>query len=385
MKKISSLGLAGILLLGLATPSNAQAPTAVDDSYALPAGDSLVVDAPGVLDNDKDAFGENLPPTALAELLTDVAHGTLTLASDGSFEYIPPPGFVGFASFTYRAVDGGVPSNEAIVTIEVLGCSGGPTLFTCWIESAFATKLAELGYIPFYESCEDDVIWGPTRSPSSVLSVNSQGVTWTSNHADNNIATGNGPARTGSWGVFSEPHGDPTGNPFDPLRDGIIGTADGRLVAAGGWFESNTGGAQVAFALDDGLPIGFNNPRLSNSHRFFGVINTGGFTKFEVYETEGVVQDQKFIFADDFVLSSLPCSLFYTNLVLTDRRVSTTEVFEACESITAGPNFIVDSLGDVTFRAQGRVILQNGFSVLTGGKFVVEIIPNIAAMPSRRR
>ena len=53
--------------------------------------------------------------TRLAELLTGATYGVLTLASDGSFEYTPPAEFVGFDSFTYRAVDGGVPSNEATV------------------------------------------------------------------------------------------------------------------------------------------------------------------------------------------------------------------------------------------------------------------------------
>ncbi len=106
-----------------------------------------------------------------------------------------------------------------------------------------------------------------------------------------------------------------TGNPFDPLRDGLTGAAGELIVAAGGWFESNTGGAQVAFSLDDGAPIGFNNPRLSNSHRFFGVIETTGFYKFEVYETEGTVQDQKFIFADDFILSPQNAVVYFSGAI----------------------------------------------------------------------
>jgi RHS repeat-associated protein len=50
------------------------------------------------------------------------------------------------------------------------------------------------------------------------------------------------------------------------------------------------------------------------------------------------------------------------DLVLDDRTVSTTEVFESCGALTVGPNFNVEAPGDVTLRAVGTI----GFRTLSG-------------------
>lgn len=63
------------------------------------------------------------------------------------------------------------------------------------------------------------------------------------------------------------------------------------------------------------------------------------------------------------------CSAPDDDLVLTDQTVSGTETFEACISITAGPSFLVDSTGNATFQAGSRIILRDGFSVASGGRF----------------
>jgi hypothetical protein len=55
----------------------------------------------GVLVNDLDPDGESL--TAVLE--TPPAHGDLTLNADGSFVYVPAPGFTGVDTFIYRAMD----------------------------------------------------------------------------------------------------------------------------------------------------------------------------------------------------------------------------------------------------------------------------------------
>ena len=47
------------------------------------------------------------------------ANGTLTLNPDGSFVYVPNPGFAGTDSFSYQANDGATNSNPATVTITV--------------------------------------------------------------------------------------------------------------------------------------------------------------------------------------------------------------------------------------------------------------------------
>jgi len=97
-------------------------PLAVDDAYVTPYYTTLSIIAPGVLENDKDLDGD----TKTATLVTDVSHGTLSLYSDGSFEYTPAPGFAGRDTFVYQLVT--YPAmlsqvdewtDEALVTITV--------------------------------------------------------------------------------------------------------------------------------------------------------------------------------------------------------------------------------------------------------------------------
>ena len=91
-------------------------PVGVDDLYVTDEDMSLVVDVlQGVLSNDYDVDSGSLT----AELLADVSHGTLTLSSNGSFQYIPDPDFRGLETFTYQASDGSADSNETAVMIVV--------------------------------------------------------------------------------------------------------------------------------------------------------------------------------------------------------------------------------------------------------------------------
>jgi carboxypeptidase T len=96
------------------TISNGQPPVAVADTYTTDEDVELVVAAAeGVLANDID----DGPMTAVLE--ADVSNGTLVLAADGSFTYMPDAGFFGEDSFTYKAFDGVSYSDVAIVTITV--------------------------------------------------------------------------------------------------------------------------------------------------------------------------------------------------------------------------------------------------------------------------
>jgi hypothetical protein len=88
---------------------------AADDAYQVFTQDTLQVQAPGVLANDSNQAGGTLS----AVLVGNVAHGTLTFRSNGSFDYQAAANFVGHDSFTYRAVANDVTSNLATVTIEV--------------------------------------------------------------------------------------------------------------------------------------------------------------------------------------------------------------------------------------------------------------------------
>jgi VCBS repeat-containing protein len=100
-----------------------QAPVAVANTYSTNENTTLnVTQANGVLANDTDGDGDTLT----AELVSNVSSGTLNLASNGSFTYVPANGFSGNVSFTYRANDGATTSNTVTVTISVNSSNQAP-------------------------------------------------------------------------------------------------------------------------------------------------------------------------------------------------------------------------------------------------------------------
>ena len=100
-------------------------PIANDDAYAAPentgggAGITVSVGT-GVLSNDTDPDGDAMTAT----LVDDVSRGTLTLAADGSFTYVPAVSWTGVDTFTYTADDPSGSSAPATVSITV---SAAPT------------------------------------------------------------------------------------------------------------------------------------------------------------------------------------------------------------------------------------------------------------------
>ena len=239
---------------------------AVDDSMGVPFGAPLQVEPFGVLENDTldgASAGEN---GALAELVSGVTYGTLScptdptlhLCPDGSFDYLPDLdpdsslGFTGTDSFTYKAVFGTDVSAPATVTLTA--CTGGPDVLSCWQEAPYLAKLAELGYGFFREGFEETA-WDSVRSPVSAPSITNMGITWTSNHSGtNNITTGAGAARTGSWGGYDPDHGYATGSesqcdidnpPTHCLyHDGLSGKTEAggnALLAVGGYITGDIG------------------------------------------------------------------------------------------------------------------------------------------------
>ena len=98
-------------------------PDAVDDSFDTTQGQSV---SGNVMGNDVDPDGDDFT----VSLFSEPSNGTVTLNPDGSFNYVPDPGFLGTDSFEYRALDtdnGGAlatvvinvtdaPANEAPVT-----------------------------------------------------------------------------------------------------------------------------------------------------------------------------------------------------------------------------------------------------------------------------
>ena len=98
------------------------APVAVNDSYSVDEDATLTIAAPGVLANDSDIDGDPLA----AILISGPAHGTLSPNGDGSFVYSPEADYHGSDSFAYRAYDGALHSETAIVSIEVSAANDAP-------------------------------------------------------------------------------------------------------------------------------------------------------------------------------------------------------------------------------------------------------------------
>ncbi len=188
-------------------------------------------------------------------------------------------------------------------------CEGGPFVYRCTDEAAYLSLVQQIGNNTcIAEGFEHPVDWGLARYVETQPSVLSRRIEWTSNNATSRLTTDAGGSRNGEYGLFALPHGITAGGLQDIQRDGFIGRlkGPGRILGAGGWIMSNTPGAQVRFAID-GQDATFSNASLSAIHSFFGVVSTLGFQSFEVFETEGRVEDQKLIFGDDFVIcSALP-------------------------------------------------------------------------------
>ncbi|HVN49826.1 MAG TPA: Ig-like domain-containing protein [Acidimicrobiales bacterium] len=123
---------------GLSRPKVACVITVNDDNYTTPENTALVVDGPGVVENDNICGTDGLVLST-----SSPAHGTLTDFddADGGFTYTPDPGFVGTDSFTYvlEDVEG---SPEATVTITVSAPATTTTQATTTTTEATTTTTA---------------------------------------------------------------------------------------------------------------------------------------------------------------------------------------------------------------------------------------------------
>jgi hypothetical protein len=181
--------------------------------------------------------------------------------------------------------------------------NGAPVTYTD--EAAYLDAIGLLGTPTLFEGFEDDAVWGNVRSTivggtHTAPSVAANGITWTSNNTVSQVTTGPGAVRTGDWGFFTLPHGDYANG----IGDGFRLSASTSLVAAGGWIETNTPFAEINLALDGSTVLDFEDPTIGTVPLFFGVVDTAGFLSIEFREIEGTIDDQKYIFADDFTIAA---------------------------------------------------------------------------------
>ncbi|MCA9865572.1 MAG: FG-GAP repeat protein [Anaerolineales bacterium] len=114
-------------------------PTAVDDSYTVAIGETLIVPAPGILGNDKSPG--QLPLEAI--LIGEPIEGVVTLNANGSFSYTSSFDYSAQDSFTYQASNG-LSSNTATVVITILDPNGPPVA----VDDAYELNVDETLTIP---------------------------------------------------------------------------------------------------------------------------------------------------------------------------------------------------------------------------------------------
>ncbi|HEX8474956.1 MAG TPA: PxKF domain-containing protein [Pyrinomonadaceae bacterium] len=94
-------------------------PLAINDSYAAVGNVRLSINTGlGVLNNDSDPDGNVLTASAGT---TSAQGGNVSVASDGSFTYNPPPGFEGTDTFNYTVTDSNGNTDTATVAVTVGG------------------------------------------------------------------------------------------------------------------------------------------------------------------------------------------------------------------------------------------------------------------------
>ncbi|MFO0800203.1 MAG: Ig-like domain-containing protein [Gemmataceae bacterium] len=108
-------GVTGGTRVRIVVHSANRAPLGGADTVTTVAGTPVTVSAATVLANDSDPDGDVLA----AGFVVGGAHGTVTVAADGSFTYTPDAGFHGTDTFTYRVSDGQLISGLVQVTVTV--------------------------------------------------------------------------------------------------------------------------------------------------------------------------------------------------------------------------------------------------------------------------
>lgn len=161
--------LPAYVTIGVGATSGPRPPLALADAYGTTIDTALTVAAAaGVLAND-DALGG----TALtAQLESPPAHGTLTLASDGSFTYTPAGGFAGADTFRYRPMTSSGGSGDAVtVAISVAGV-GRPLALTNFRVMALSGNRVTLAWVrPASGPAPTGILIEGGDTPGSVIGV----------------------------------------------------------------------------------------------------------------------------------------------------------------------------------------------------------------------
>lgn len=161
-----------LLLLGVPARTNAGLLSiAVNDTYSVRHDRQLSVGAPGVLRNDVDV---SLTGGTSVDLVRGVSNGTLNLAANGGFTYLPRSGYVGTDSFQYRI--SGLLTTPATVTISVTNAAPVATDDSFTVTPGRTLSVAAPGVLSNDSDADGDAITVDDESGvSGSLKLNANG------------------------------------------------------------------------------------------------------------------------------------------------------------------------------------------------------------------
>lgn len=211
-----------------------------------------------------------------------------------------------------------------IVTYNVDAFAPGDPIDSNAAEAAFLGAVSTSGYATFQEGFEDSV-WDVTRSPGFAASVDSQGINWHSSVGDFITTVDDVGSDTPRFHIYSK-GGSP--GELHAVPATIIGQSSETLYGLGMWVGGSGVKGKLNVILDDSTVLKFQrvtgydvNPpdppepiketiRLTSQKQFFGVVAPQGFTKFQLLEVEGVLEDQILMWAADFTFATAACTVF---------------------------------------------------------------------------
>ncbi len=264
--------------------------------------------------------------------------------------------------------------------VALLFCS----LFLSWsgtAQSAISTYTDETAYTAALSSYSqiaesfEGTAWASVRtsiSGTNILpGITNLGLTWQNRFFPNGGVTtsgGGGDVHQGSWRFYASPHGGYSISGLDcrvagACGDGFIVSSStaGKLYAVGGWFTGHSG-PELKFLLDGQLINGA-DIKVGTGWQFFGVIDTNGFTRAEIRDSSGTLDDQNLLWADDFTIA-----------VANTPPVNTTPMAKAGtdQSVLLGDEVILDGSGSTD--ADGDPLSYNWslISVPTGSSAVLD-------------